>query len=54
MEEPVTIFRRRLKQEGLIVITADKRKIVFVVLFSILLIVLSLAIGYLLKLPLIV
>jgi ribose/xylose/arabinose/galactoside ABC-type transport system permease subunit len=46
------IFRRRLRQEGFMVISADRRKFVFIVLFSILFLVISLIVGYVLKMPL--
>lgn len=45
-------FTRRLRQQGAIIITADRRKIIFVILFSILFIVLGWVAGYLMKLPL--
>jgi hypothetical protein len=46
------LLRRRLKQEGFMVITTDRKKIIFVILFSILFLVIGLIIGYLIKLPL--
>lgn len=47
-------FRRRLSQEGFMVITADRRKIAFIILFSILFLIVGLIVGYLIKLPLLV
>jgi hypothetical protein len=46
--------RRRLKQEGFMVITTDKRKFAFVILFSIAFLIVSLIAGYLLKSPLMI
>jgi len=45
-------LKRRLKNEGLVVISSDRRKFFFLVLFSILFIVLCYVFGYLIKLPL--
>lgn len=45
-------FTRRLRQEGAIIITGDRRKIIFVVLFSILFLLLGWVAGYWMKLPL--
>jgi len=45
---------RQLQEEGAIVVTRDKRKILFVVVFSILFLVLGWVLGYLIKLPLMV
>jgi hypothetical protein len=47
-------FKRMLERSGVIAITADKKKIVFVVLFSIIFLVVGAVAGYLLKLPLLV
>jgi len=46
------LFKRRLKQEGLIVISADRRKLAFVVIFSIGFLIIGALIGVLLKAPL--
>lgn len=45
-------LRRRIREEDLIVITADKRKIVFIILFSIFFLIFAALIGFLIKLPL--
>jgi len=47
-------FRRLLKREGFLVITSDKRKFHFIILFSILFLIATLIVGYLIKLPLII
>lgn len=45
-------IKKRLRKEGLIAITVDKRKIVFIILFSIFFLILAALIGFLIKLPL--
>ena len=44
-------FKKKLRKEGLIVITADRRKFLFVFLFSILFLIVGYIVGYLLKIP---
>ncbi len=47
-------FKRRLKKEGLMVISTDKRKLYFLLIFTIAFLVLTTLIGYLVKLPLMI
>lgn len=44
-------FKKVLRRQGLIVITADKRKFIFIILFSILFLIIGLIVGYFIKLP---
>jgi len=47
-------LKKHLRREGLLVISSDKRKLQFLVVFSVLLLIITLVLGYLIKLPLIV
>ena len=47
-------LKKQIKEAGLITVTSDPRKILFVFLFSILFLIFGLVVGYLIKLPLIV
>jgi hypothetical protein len=46
-------LKRRLREEGMIVVSSDTRKIYFLIAFSVLFLIVGLLVGYLIELPLI-